>query len=168
MIKQITHMENIKISIFVVIFACLASSTSFLLDFRANFTDIQDAVLPGVEAPYDVSQGLSRFDALPDSIKHEAIIFRTALKKLNLNDRQESEIREIIIQFSDQGITLRKALKNAHDSLPPVLGAEQNPAVIEDVLDQIDRLKEKGTLLGTEVKISVLNVLSFEQEEKFY
>ena len=94
---------------------------------------------------------------------------RQALQRMNLSDEQRKKIRSIFVQFADDGKAIRADLATSRESLKAAQESKpRDPAAIKAAKEDVDSHMKKMGVLQAQVRTSVLNVLSIEQEEDLY
>ena len=94
---------------------------------------------------------------------------RQALQRMSLSDEQRAEIRSIYRQYADEGQTIRDEISASRKAVQAAQQASpKDPAAIKTAREALESRVKKMGVLQAEVRTSVFNVLSIEQEEDLY
>ena len=94
---------------------------------------------------------------------------RQALQRMDLTDEQRGKIRSIFAQYAEEGKVVRENLTGARESLKAAQQADpRDPAAVKAAKDAVDSQMKKMGALQAEVRSSVLNVLTLEQEDNLF
>ncbi len=94
-------------------------------------------------------------------------IMRRALQRLDLTDEQHDEIKSIFANYAEEGKTHRENLLSAQKSLKTAKATDPvDKTAVQAARDAIAPAMREAEVLQSEVRVSVLNVLTLEQEEK--
>ena len=159
-------------------FAAFAVVTSFAVRSSAQEEPIPDF---GPSGPEGIENRGLRGGGLPPanldrrdrSMAQRRIIeiqsLRRALQRMDLTDEQHGEIRSIFVRYAEDGKVIRENLSVARESLKAAQEADpRDPTAIKAAKDAVDSQMKKMGALQAEVRSSLLNVLTLEQEENLY
>ena len=94
---------------------------------------------------------------------------RQALQRMDLTDEQRNEIRSIFARYAQDGKVVRENLSGARESLKAAQEADpRDPTAVKAAKGAVDSQMKKMGALQAEVRSSVLNVLTLEQEDNLY
>ncbi len=94
---------------------------------------------------------------------------RQALQRMDLTNEQRNEIRSIFARYAQDGKVERENLSGARESLKAAQQADpRDPAAVKAAKDAVNSQMKKMGALQAEVRSSVLNVLTLEQEDNLF
>ena len=94
---------------------------------------------------------------------------RQALQRMDLTNEQRNEIRSIFARYAQEGKVERENLSGARESLKAAQQADpRDPAAVKAAKDAVNSQMKKMGALQAEVRSSVLNVLTLEQEDNLF
>ncbi len=94
---------------------------------------------------------------------------RQALQRMDLTGEQRNEIRSVFAQYAEDGKVVRENLSVARESLKAAQKADpRDPTAVKAAKEAVDSQMKKMGARQAEVRSSVLNVLTLEQEDNLY
>lgn len=130
-----------------------------------------DELIPdfGLSPSFGTGQGIHRSEVTRQSHRQDreqnVQIMLTTLNKLDLTKDQHEEIEAVFTQYADDGLSLRSELSRAQYKLQAAGHASEANATA--IRAEVVTLQKQAQILRVEVQLSVMNVLTIDQEEKF-
>ena len=101
------------------------------------------------------------------SMGQEIQILRFTLQRLDLSKSQQAQMETIFEQFADQGAKLRGEMSRMQDTIRAVRASDGNASDVNQARIAMVSLTKNSGKLRSEVRRSIMNVLSKDQKEKF-
>ena len=159
-----------KLTLFSTIVGILSLSTSF---GGPNEEPIPDF---GPEGPVGFESGERRQESGPFGSGQwqargrgqQIQILRMTLSKLDLTASQNSKINAVFEKYAEERVEFRSEMTRLQEAFKAARSGTGNDADIAESRSAMVALSKKGQNLQHEIRQSVINFLTHEQEEKFY